>query len=64
MKGRLSRRRRGAAVANPVGTPVVPAAEAEPQFPELDLPDLKEAVAKKEPPPPTAPLVPLPLAFP
>jgi hypothetical protein len=58
----MSRRRKAA--ASPVGAPASPTAEAEPQFPELDLPDLKEAVAKKEPPPPTAPLVPLPLAFP
>lgn len=61
-KGRLSRRRRPA--VSPVGAPASPTAEAEPQFPELELPDMKEAVVKKEPPPPTAPLVPLPLAFP
>lgn len=61
-KGRVSRRRK--VVSSPVGAPTSPKAEAEPQFPALDLPDLKEAVAKKEPPPPTAPLVPLPLAFP
>lgn len=61
-KARLSRRRRAA--ANPVGTQTAPSADAEPQFPELDLPELKEAVAKKEPAPPTAPLVPMPLMFP
>ena len=63
-KARLSRRRRGAAVASAGGPAVTAAPEAEPQFPELDLPDMKAAVAKKEPPPPTAPLVPMPLYFP
>lgn len=50
--------------AEKVGEPAQPTGEAEPQFPELDLPELKAAAPKKEPPPPLAPLVALNPALP
>ncbi|MBI3298328.1 MAG: hypothetical protein HYZ75_09205 [Elusimicrobia bacterium] len=56
------RRRRGASAK--VGDPAQPTTEAEPKFPELDLPELKPAAPKKEPAPPVAPLVALNPALP